>query len=132
MAAMKRWPWLMAWGLNALAAGALAADAVSSGPAPGWRSLDETVAAARDDAARRGGLDASAIELVSAESVTWRDGSLGCAEPGRLYTQALVPGYRVRVRAGGEVLDYHASRRGALVLCPPGRASDPLLDQARR
>jgi hypothetical protein len=27
-------------------------------------------------------------EVVSAKAVTWSDGSLGCPEPGKLYTQA--------------------------------------------
>jgi hypothetical protein len=39
---------------------------------------------------------------------------------------ALVPGYRIRIQAGDNVLDYHASRRGYLVLCPPGRSVDPV------
>ena len=53
--------------------------------------LEEIVQAARTDAARRTGLAPEALELVSAESVTWPDGSLGCPQPGLLYTQVLVP-----------------------------------------
>jgi hypothetical protein len=49
-----------------------------------------------------------------------------------MYTQALVPGYRVRLRGPAGEMDYHASARGALVLCPPGRAASPLPDDARR
>ena len=61
----------------------------------------------------------------ASQAVTWSDGALGCPEPGRAYTQALVPGWQIRLRAGTEVLDYHASRGGALLLCPPGRAVLP-------
>jgi hypothetical protein len=43
-----------------------------------------------------------------------------------MYTQALVPGYRVRVQARGEVLDYHAGRMGSPTLCPPERALPPV------
>lgn len=82
--------------------------------------------AALADAARRTGLPAAQIMLLSAERVIWSDGSLGCPQPGMMYTQALVPGLRIRIRAGTESLDYHASERGALVLCPPGRAVDPM------
>ena len=88
--------------------------------------LDEATQSARADAAQRSGLAAEAIELVRAEAVTWPDGSLGCPKPGMAYTQALVPGYRIRLRAKGAVLDYHASDRGKLVLCPPGQSAKPL------
>jgi hypothetical protein len=41
------------------------------------------------------------------------------------YTMALVPGYRIKVRAGEQVLDYHASQRGHFMLCSAGRALEP-------
>jgi len=88
--------------------------------------LVATVKAARADAARRSGLAADSFEIVGAESVTWRDGSLGCPQPGMSYTMALVPGYRIRLRAAGQVLDYHASLHGAPLLCPADRAVEPL------
>jgi hypothetical protein len=90
----------------------------------------ELLEAVVQDAQSRTGADPSQITVVSATSVTWSDGSLGCPEPGQMYTQALVPGYQVVLRAGDEVLDYHASQRGAFVLCPPGRATDPVEDGA--
>ena len=80
---------------------------------------------ARSDAARRSGLPVSQLKVVTLESVTWPDGSLGCPRPGMAYTQALVPGYRVRLQVGTEVWDYHASERGAIVLCPPDRSQEP-------
>jgi hypothetical protein len=64
-------------------------------------------------------------------AVTWPDGSLGCPQPGVNYTMALVPGYRIRVRAGERVLDYHASQRGYFVLCPGGMAVDPIGNDVR-
>jgi hypothetical protein len=94
-------------------------------------SLEEVVSAARADAARRTGVAAESLALISAESVTWSDGSLGCPQPDVLYTQALVPGYRIRLRGPGGEMDYHASARGALVLCPAGRAVDPLPGASR-
>ena len=83
------------------------------------------VEAARADAARRSGLPAAQLQVVTLESVTWRDGSLGCPRPDMAYTQALVPGYRVRLQVGSEVWDYHASERGAVALCPAGRSQEP-------
>ena len=56
-------------------------------------------------------------EVVSAEAVTWNDGSLGCPEAGQAYTQALVEGYQVILEVDGERYDYRVgsgARREAL------------------
>ncbi len=89
-------------------------------------SLDEAIRRARLDAAQRTQLAPEALLLVSAEAVTWRDGSLGCPQPGMGYTQALVPGWRVRLRGPAGMLDYHASVRGGFLLCQAGQAVEPL------
>jgi hypothetical protein len=94
-------------------------------------NLDSAVQAAREDAARRTGAMPSQMDLVSSHRVTWRDSSLGCPEADMMYTQQLVPGFRVRLRVKGAVLDYHASESGTIVLCPAGRAVDPLPDTSR-
>jgi hypothetical protein len=90
--------------------------------------LQSVVEAALADAVRRTALDRSRLKVISAEAVTWSDGALGCPMPGVLYTQALVPGFRIRIQADAEVLDYHAGRRGNPVLCPSGRSVDPVRD----
>jgi len=89
-------------------------------------TLQSITEAAVADAARQTGLSAAQLRVTAAEPVTWRDGSLGCPQPGMAYTEALVPGFRIRIAAGDRELDYHASARGALVLCPAGRAVDPI------
>jgi hypothetical protein len=101
-------------------------------PTPQPLTLQTAVQAALADASGRTGLAVEALQVKSATAVTWSDGSLGCPQPDRVYTQALVPGYRVRVIAGGQELDYHASRRGPVSLCPSGRAVEPLTDDGRR
>jgi len=93
--------------------------------------LEMQVQAALADAARRTGLDAGALRISSAERVIWSDGSLGCPQPGQMYTQALVPGHRIRIVAGEQTLDYHAGLRGEPRLCPPGRSLDPLPGDSR-
>lgn len=108
--------------LTGLVAGLLSAAMLGCAVAAGSPELALHIQAALADAARRTGIDAAALKVSSAERVTWLDGSLGCPEPDLLYTQALVPGYRIRIKAGGETLDYHAGTRGAPQLCPPGRA----------
>jgi hypothetical protein len=81
--------------------------------------------AALDDAASRLSVDRTGIEVVSAAAVTWPDGSAGCPEPGMLYTQALVPGYRIVLQAGAQVLNYHAGRSGTPRFCPADRVMPP-------
>jgi hypothetical protein len=51
----------------------------------------------------------SELTIERAEAVTWNDGSLGCPEPGMMYTQALVDGYWVVIRAGEAVYDFRGS-----------------------
>ena len=92
---------------------------VQPGPA-GTVALAALEDAVRDDALRAWpGLQRPQLQ-VSAEAVTWADGSLGCAQPGRTYTQALVAGWRLVVRGPGREATYHASQRGAWLLCPAG------------
>lgn len=69
------------------------------------------------DAAQRSGVETDQIEVITAEAVTWSDGSIGCPEPGMMYTQALVPGYRVVLDVGGEELNFHASQTGDFRFC---------------
>ncbi len=93
---------------------------------PAEPGLPEIQRQALADAAKRSGLPASALTVVSAEAVIWSDGSLGCPQPGMLYTQALVPGYHIRIRAGSEVLSYHAGSRSGPAFCPASQAKAPL------
>ena len=79
----------------------------------------------RADAAQRAGVALDQVKVLTVESVTWSDGSLGCPEPGMMYTQALVRGYRVRVDAAGTILLYHAGTQNTFVHCPPDRAQEP-------
>ena len=75
--------------------------------------LDEVTALAEEET----GVDRSEIEVVLAEAVTWSDGSIGCPEEGMVYTQALVPGYRVSLDIAGEEIHYHAGNDGQFFPC---------------
>lgn len=100
-------------------------DGVVAPGADGRVSVEALLAVLKADAARRAG--ARAITVGPAEDVVWSDGALGCPQPGLAYTQALVPGWRVRVEvAGAAPLTYHASRRGQWLLCPAGRSGAPV------
>ena len=87
-------------------------DDMTDQPAP--------VARAIADLAGQTGVEPSAVELVSFERVTWRDGSLGCPQPGMMYTQALVEGYRVTLRLNGQTVLYHGAEGQ-----PPFRCDNP-------
>jgi hypothetical protein len=81
------------------------------------------------DAARRFGVQESAVVLARAERVTWNDGALGCPQPGMSYIQALVPGYRVVARTADRELIYHTDESRHALACaqasprthPPGQ-----------
>lgn len=78
---------------------------------------DNLVKAAKADLAERLGIEQEEIEVVSVEEVTWRDGSIGCPEPGMAYTQALVNGTRILLEAEGQTYHYHSGRGAAPFLC---------------
>lgn len=89
--------------------------------------------ALRADAAKlwqRG--DAGAGLSLRVQAVTWRDGALGCPQPDRMYTQALVPGWLAVVSDGVRQARYHASRSGFWLECPAQLAQPPLPDEATR
>jgi hypothetical protein len=69
------------------------------------------------DAAQRSGVPREQIVVVTAVATTWPDGSLGCRAPGQMYTQALVEGWQVVVRAGTTLYDYRGAGVTTFKLC---------------
>lgn len=63
------------------------------------------------------GVPTDSVALVSARSVTWNDGSLGCPKPGQSYTQAQIPGMQVVVTVGAITYDYRFGRSDNPQLC---------------
>lgn len=63
------------------------------------------------------GIPTEKVTLVSAVSLTFNDGSLGCPEPGRVYTQALVEGMQVVVEIDGIQYDYRFGTGDTPRLC---------------
>jgi hypothetical protein len=86
------------------------------------------------DAAQRFKVAENAVALVRAEQVTWPDGALGCPEPGRLYTQALVSGYRVVAKTSAGEMLYHTDAGGNVRTCGArgSRASDGIHESLQR
>jgi hypothetical protein len=75
------------------------------------------VESATADLAQRLGVEPAAIVLVNFRQVTWPDGSLGCPEPGKFYTEALVEGYQIALLHEDRLFDYHGASDGAPFLC---------------
>ena len=94
-------------------------------PTTGEGDMGESAAPAGSPTTRKavadlaGRLDVPEDEVVvdRVEEVTWNDGSLGCAEKGTMYTQALVDGSRITLRAGDRTYEYHAGGGRAPFLC---------------
>jgi len=78
------------------------------------RAVRRAVAA---DAARRFAVSENDVVLVNAERLTWSDGAMGCPEPGQMYTQMLVPGFRVTAKTNAGQMLYHTDSRGTAVTC---------------
>jgi hypothetical protein len=72
------------------------------------------------DAAKRFSVSENDVVLVDAERVTWSDGAMGCPEPGQMYTQMLVEGYRVSAKTSAGQMLYHTDLRGTVVNCAAG------------
>jgi len=74
---------------------------VESAPSIG-AGLQRLVDMAREDLAANLKIEVADIKLAEAEFVTWRDGSIGCPKLGEQYTQALVNGSRIVLKANGK------------------------------
>lgn len=72
------------------------------------------------DLAERSGAAVENIAVIQAQSTVWNDGSMGCPQPGVLYTQALVNGYWVLLEVDGKQYDYRAGKSGTFILCENG------------
>ena len=76
------------------------------------------------DLAKRLAVDLKLIGVVSVDSVTWPNAALGCPRPEKVYTQGIVPGFRIKLTAAGSEYVYHADQKGSILLCPEGSSDD--------
>ncbi len=83
--------------------------------------LPKSVELARQDLAKMLGVDSSQITVVKTEEVDWNNSSLGCPKPGMMYTQAIVPGYKVIFSYNQKMYEYHTNKTDRFVTCqsPP-------------
>jgi hypothetical protein len=88
-------------------------------PAGDSGARDEAIATARKALAEREGQRDAPAEVVGADAVEWPDSSLGCPEKGKMYAQAIRPGYRVVLRQGQTVHVVHVSGAHAVICGKP-------------
>jgi hypothetical protein len=118
------------------------AGAVPAGPAgvavPAASIPRQVRRAVVADAAMRFKVAESAVVVTQAERVTWSDASLGCPEPGQMYAQTMVDGFRVVATTVAGSLTYNTDGGGKVVNCGPARrpgvrsATPPMMDTEPR
>lgn len=81
-----------------------------------------------DDLATRTTARGSEITVEKAEFVVWPDGSLGCPEPGVMYTMALENGYHVVFETPDGTFDYRVNENGYFKLCENATIMPPPAD----
>ena len=69
---------------------------------------------AKENLANRLGIEPEQVSVVSVESVSWPDTSLGNPEPGMMYAQVITPGYLLFLSAQGKRYEYHTSTSHAI------------------
>ena len=90
------------------------AHSPSAVPPPG---TEKWIDMAKQDLAKRLGLDPAEIAFIEYRDVVWPDGGLGCPRPGMVYVQVTVDGYAIRLGAGKRVYQYHGGGRRGPFLC---------------
>jgi len=90
---------------------------VPTGSIPVNPSVERWTKQAAQDLANRLNLSEDAIQVIAFEAVVWPEGGLGCPEPGMLYTQVQVEGFRIRLEYNGQTYYYHGSMNRAPFLC---------------
>ncbi len=56
------------------------------------------------------------VSILSTEAVSWPDGCLGIQRPGMMCTEAIVPGYKIVLQAGGEQYEFRTNESGSQVV----------------
>jgi len=91
------------------------AEAAPVQPGAYGEAAEALVKMAQDDLAQRLGAPLDQVSVVSISEVVWPDGSLGCPQPGQVYTQATMPGYQIVLSYQGQEYVYHADMNRAFL-----------------
>lgn len=66
---------------------------------------------ARNELAKRLNISIDQVQVVKIENVDWPDTSLGYPEKGMMYAQVITPGFRIILKAGDRLYEYHSDYR---------------------
>jgi hypothetical protein len=70
-------------------------------------SVAEAEAYAKNDLSAKLAIPADDIKVLESGEKTWPDASLGMPEPGQVYAQVLIEGFRIVLEASGKKYEYH-------------------------
>jgi len=71
--------------------------------------VENVVALAKESLVEHAGVSVDEIVVEDVKEVEFPDASLGVPEPDRVYAQVITPGYVIRLKARGEVYEYHGA-----------------------
>ncbi|HEX7627350.1 MAG TPA: hypothetical protein VF354_00320 [Candidatus Methanoperedens sp.] len=63
---------------------------------------------AKQDLSERLNIPVENIQLIKEEAVEWPDTSLGYPEKGMTYNQVITPGFKITLKAGDKIYEYHS------------------------
>src|SRR5579859_4237539 len=70
-----------------------------------------SVDAALRDAAGHLGVPPTDLRVDQVDARQWGDASLGCPQPGQMYSQIVTPGFAIVISGAGKQLEYHSDAR---------------------
>ncbi len=74
-------------------------------------SKEEAIEKARKDLAKRFGISESEIAAVSVDETDFPDMALGAPTTDEMSGQMISPGWRIRLKAGGQTIEYRANKQ---------------------
>jgi len=93
-------------------------------------TIQNLIATATDDLAKRISIPKDQIQTKEATEVVWPNSSLGCPQPGMVYAEVLTPGYLILLNANNQDYEYHAGKNSEAFYCEnptppvPGMSGD--------
>jgi len=79
------------------------------------------IAAVKVEIADDAGVSVNEVTIISAEALTFPDGSLGCPVPGLNYIQVQIDGFKVVGSAAGATFDYRGTSPSDITRCEKPR-----------
>ena len=79
---------------------------------------EKAIQAAKEDIVTRTKGVISNIKVLEVTRVDWSDSSLGCEEPGMMYSQVITPGFKIKLQLSDMVFLYHSDLNSRIIFCP--------------